>query len=267
MKQLEQIAELLIRYYPPIGNIEHKYKTKVTAIGLLKTANLVNPEFFNPYYERLKSYKALIVDLLENFQLSSSASQDIFTDIIYNVVNDVNLPPDEAYKSPQVIAIMQLVSPKLQDTDKITLYQYSKKFIVSASKENACERMARFIIGKYLTGSQKYDDIATLIVKKCLTEIKQEDVAKKLSESIFNFFVYGYFDHKRVQLIYEIASKQSNRVERHEPFFKLQILSRFIISKVQSYKTTVNFFGPRIDNFDEIKGYFKKKQNISIMFF
>jgi hypothetical protein len=267
MKQLEQIAELLIRYYPPIGNIEHKYKTKVTAIGLLKTANLVNPQFFNPYYDRLKSYKSLIVDLLENFQLSSRASQEIFTDIIYNVVNDVNLPPEEAYKSPHVISLLTLVSPKLADMDTRSLYQYSKKFIVNSGKENACEKMAKYIIDNYISESRKYDDIATLIVKKCLTEIKQEDVAKKLAESIFNFFVYGYFDHKRVQLVYEIASKHKNKVERHEPFFKLQILSRFIISKVQSFKTTVNFFGPRIDNYDEIKDFFKKKQNISVMFF
>ena len=106
-----------------------------------------------------------------------------------------------------------------------------------------------------------------MIVKKCLTGIKQEDVIKKLAGSIYNFLVYGYYDQKRMQLVYEIASKHKNKIERHEPFFKLQILSRFIISTVQSFKTTVNFFGPRIDNFDEIKDLFKKKQSISILFF
>ncbi len=267
MRQLEQIAEFLIKYYPPIGNIEHKYKTKVTAIGLLKTANLINPEFFNPYYGRLKSYKLLIEDLLENFQLSTRASLEIFTDIVYNIVNDVNLSPDEVYKSSHVISLMLLISPKLAGADKNALYNYSKKFIASSLKENTYEKMAKYIIDNFLVSEKQYDDIATLIVKKCLTGIKQEDVLNKLAGSIYNFFVYVNYNQKRMQLVYDISSKHKNKVERHEPFFKLQILARFIISQVQTFKTTVNFFGPRIDNYDEIKSHFKKKQNISIMFF
>ena len=267
MKQLEQIAEFLIKYYPPVGNIEHKYKTKVTAIGLLKTANLTNPEFFNPYYGRLKSYKSLIVDLLENFQLSTVASQEIFTDIVYNIINDVNLSPDEVYKSPSVISLLLLISPKLRELDRNSIYNYSKKFVANTSKENTYEKMGKFIIDNFFAKEDTYDKIATIIVTKCLTGIKQEDVLKKLSESIFNFFVYGYYDQKRMQLRYEIASKHNNKVERHDPFSKLQILARFIISNVQTYKTTINFFGPRIDNFDEIRNYFKKKQNISVLFF
>lgn len=267
MKQLEQIAEFLIKYYPPIGNIEHKYKTKVTAIGLLKTANLINPEFFNPYYGRLKSYKSLIVDLLENFQLSTIASQEIFTDIVYNIVNDVNLSPDEVYKSPSVISLLLLITPKLKVVEKDSIYNYSKKFVANVLKDNTYEKMGKFIIDNFFTKEDTYDKIATIIVTKCLTGIKQEDVLKKLSESIYNFFVYGYYDQKRMQLRYEIASKYKNKIDRHAPFFKLQILARFIISQVQSFKTTINFFGPRVDNFDEIKDHFKKKQNISIMFF
>ena len=190
MKQLEQIAELLIKYYPPIGNIEHKYQTKVTAIGLLKSANLVNPEFYNPYYGRLKSYKSLIIDLLENFQLSTRASQEIFTDIVYNIINDVNLSPEEVHKSPHVISLMFLISPKLADIDKIAVYSYSRKFVTNALNENAYEKMAKYIIDNFLVSENQYDEIATLIVKKCLTGIKQEDVIKKLAGSIYNFFVY-----------------------------------------------------------------------------
>ena len=66
---LDKIADLLIKYFPPIGNIEHKYRTKVTAIGLLKTSNMISQQFYKPYYERLMSYKILVKNLMDNFKV------------------------------------------------------------------------------------------------------------------------------------------------------------------------------------------------------
>ena len=79
---LDMIADILINYYPPIGNIEHKYRTKVTAIGLLKSVKMATPEYLLPFYERLMSYKLLIKNLTDNFMLSTNSSVKIFTQII-----------------------------------------------------------------------------------------------------------------------------------------------------------------------------------------
>jgi hypothetical protein len=45
------------------------------------------------------------------------------------------------------------------------------------------------------------------------------------------------------------------------------MLSRSIISLVNSERTVVNFFGERIQNYDEIRAFFAKNPNITVMFF
>jgi hypothetical protein len=69
---LEKIAELLKTHYSPIKMIETKYRAKVIAIGLLKGALFNSPEFLEPYYHRLLSYKGLIRDHTDNMKLAST---------------------------------------------------------------------------------------------------------------------------------------------------------------------------------------------------
>ena len=84
-RDLENLADLFVIYYQPIQMIEHKYKTKITAVGLLKSANLSSPGYLEPYYQRLKSYKGLIKDHTDNFKLASDITIDILSDMIKNL--------------------------------------------------------------------------------------------------------------------------------------------------------------------------------------
>ena len=264
---LDLIADILIKYYPPIGNIQHKYVTKVTAIGLLKSANITRHEYFLPYYERLKSYKGLVQNLMENFKLTNIVALKIFTEIICAVLEDEKVGPADRHQTPAFLNLTLLLNPKLGERDSAGLLAQSRLLYDSLTNYERCERAAAALIDQHLQAQNRYDDLAQRIVKKCLTEVTQETVLKNLETAVYIFFVYAYFDVRMRQLRFEICYKHNKNVEQIEPFYNLKMLSRAIISLVSSERTIVNFFGERIQNFDEIRSFFSKTPNITVMFF
>jgi hypothetical protein len=264
---LDLIADILIKYYPPIGNIQHKYITKVTAIGLLKSANVTRPDYYAPYYERLKSYKSLVQNLMDNFKMSNIVALKIMCDIIERIRNDEKIDPDERHKSASFLSIVILLNRKLGEGDSTHLLEKSKSLYKNLANAEACEEAAASIIDQCLTDQKKYDELAGRIVRKCLTEVKQEAVLKNLESAVYIFFVYAYFDPRMHQLRYEITFKHNKNFEQLEPFFHLKMLSRSIISLVTDHRTIINFFGEHIQNFDEIRQFFSKNPNITVMFF
>jgi hypothetical protein len=263
---LDLIADILIKYYPPIGNIQHKYVTKVTAIGLLKSANIVKPEYFAPYYERLKSYKGLVQMLMDNFKMTNIVALKIFSEIIGGIVGDEKIDPGKRHKESAFLSLVVLLNPKLGEKDSALLAQ-SRLVYESLCGAGRCEKAAAVIIDQYLPDQGKYDELAQKIVKKCLTEVTQEAVLKNLETAEYIFFVYAYFDARMRQLRYEISYKHNKNIEQLEPFFNVKMLSRSIISLVAEQRTIVNFFGERVQNFDEIRQFFIKNPNITVMFF
>jgi hypothetical protein len=79
--------------------------------------------------------------------------------------------------------------------------------------------------------------------------------------------VYAYFDVRMRQLRFEITFKHKRNIEQLEPFFNVKMLSRAIISMVTAERTIVNFFGEHVQNYEEIRQYFIKNPNITVMFF
>ena len=264
---LDLVADILIKYYPPIGNIQHKYVTKVTAIGLLKSVNIARADYLNPYYQRLKSYKQLVQNLMDNFKMTNIVALKIFTEVIMRIRDDDTFLPDERYKAPHFLSIVILLNPKLGEGDSVHLLETSRKLFQALSTSTRCEETAAAIIDRYLTDQHRYDELAEKIVKKCLTEVTQENVLRQLESAAYSFFVYAYFDVRMRQLRYEITYKHNKNVEQLEPFYHLKMLSRSIISMVGSEKTIVNFFGEHIQNFDEIRQFFVKNPSITVMFF
>ncbi|MEJ2664247.1 MAG: hypothetical protein P8107_09430 [Spirochaetia bacterium] len=267
IEPLEIIAELLIHYYPPIGNLEHKYKTKVTAIGLLKSADMIGTMFYAPYYERLMSYKLLVKNLMDHFKLSRNVTKNIIADVVWKAAHDENTPPDQRYKSPLLIMLMLLLNPEFEKQGKEQIFTVSKNFLANLKDDQACLRIADYIILHFLELDNSFDELAQRIVKKCLTGVKQEQVVQRLEGAIYNFFVYAYFDQPKRQLRYEITYQYKNTKERIDPFFNVKMVARSIISRVGRYKTNVNIFGTRITNYDEIRQFFRKYSNITVMFF
>lgn len=264
---LDLIADILIKYYPPIGNIEHKYITKVTAIGLLKSVNISKPEYVTPYYERLKSYKGLVQNLMDNFKMTNIVALKIFGEIIARIHDDESFLPEDRAESPQFLSIVILLNPNLGAGESVHLLETAKKLHPSLGTMEMCEKTAASIIDRHLADQDRYDELAQRIVRKCLTGVKQEAVLKQLEAAEYVFFVYAYFDVRMRQLRYEITYRHSKNVEQLEPFFHLKMMSRSIISLVGSQRTIVNFFGERIQNYDEIRQFFVKTPHISILFF
>jgi hypothetical protein len=264
---LDLIADILIRYYPPIGNIQHKYVTKVTAIGLLKSANITKPEYFTPYYERLKSYKGLVQNLMDNFKMTNIVALKILSEIIVGIVDDENIHPDERHKSQVFLNLVLLMNPALAAGDSTAVLDQARRVHDALRSVEHCEKAAAAIIDRFLHDQSRYDELAQKIVKKCLTEVTQEAVLKNLETAMYVFYVYAYFDVRMRQLRFEITFKHNRNIEQLEPFFNVKMLSRAIISTVTSERTIVNFFGEHVQNFDEIRQYFLKNPNITVMFF
>jgi len=264
---LEVIANLLIKYYSPIGNIEHKYKTKVTAIGLLKSVNISKQEFLNPYYERLKSYKGLVQNLMDNFKMTNIVALKIFSEIVFRIRNEESIPESERWKSDQFLSLIILLYPALGEGDSVQFLATAKKLYSSLVASEACEKVAATVIDKYLTTQTKYDQLAERIVKKCLTGVKQEAVLRQLEAANYIFFVYAYFDPRKKELRYEITYKHAKNIEQLEPFYNIKMMARAIVSLVNQNRTIINFFGEHIKEYDEIRSLFSKHPWITIFFF
>ena len=163
--------------------------------------------------------------------------------------------------------LMLLLNPEFEKQGKEQIFTVSKNFLANLKDDQACLRIADYIILHFLELDNSFDELAQRIVKKCLTGVKQEQVVQRLEGAIYNFFVYAYFDQPKRQLRYEITYQYKNTKERIDPFFNVKMVARSIISRVGRYKTNVNIFGTRITNYDEIRQFFRKYSNITVMFF
>jgi hypothetical protein len=265
---LNRLAILFIRHYPPIGNIAHKYRTKVTAIGLLKQINLSGNDYYMPYYERLMSYKLLVKDLLDNIRISRENAIKILAALVKNIATTQAIPQLEQFAESDLYGLMLLVNPRLLSAGLEQVYQLCPKFSDLLKDEKNYTKIGQSLLQNYLQTNEQYNTLIQTIIKLCLTRTQQEEVLKRLNAAVYNFFVYYLYDKRQMNYKYEIYVRQNHSLVTHEePLVNTKVLARFIINRVGGYVTTVNFFGPRISNFDEIKELFKKQQNILIMFF
>ena len=263
---LEKIAEIMTWYYRPIQMIEHKYRTKVTAIGLLKSAHLNTPNYLEPYLQRLISYKELIKDHTDNMKMAEETSQMIFK----KIVKDIFKKNQEAGIRQDYVAmnhIITLIYPKYNGYPEKSLGALNQQFLAKYNSDANHEKISTTILGGYLNTSEKYDYLADNIVKKCLTGVTQEEVLRRISTAVYNFFVYGIYSRREATDIYNITLKTRNTVVPMKYFTKIQSLARTIINKVGSYKSTVNFFGKRWDDVQEINKLFRKNANIVVMYY
>jgi hypothetical protein len=264
--ELNKIADILIRYYKPVEMIEHKYRTKVTAIGLLKSANLRTPDYLDPYLERLASYKNLIKDHFDNFKLAKATVVRIFYEILDQVYREIMAVGGQ--KEYQTLDnFIMLTYPRFMDAPEEKLREPRKVFLAKYRTPEAMQRISSQIIDTYLDAPAKYDQLAEQIVKTCLTAVTQEEVFRRIHAAVYNFFVYGIYSRREAADIYTISLKIKEQVIPMKYFTKVSSLARAIINKVGKYMTTVNFFGKIWDSHDEIDKLFEKSLNIKVMYY
>lgn len=265
-KDLEQIADFFITYYQPFQMIEHKYKTKITAIGLLKKVDRSDPIYIDPYYQRLKSYKGLIKDHTDNFKLASDITIDILSMIIKNLF--VNFLRDNKKRDCILLNnLIALMFSKHRTSHESVLRKLRKPFVMKYKTNRAIQYVAEYLLKRYLNSPRKYDMLADIVVKKCLTGVTQEEVMKEIGAAAFNFFIYGIYSRAEVTNIYTITLKTEVGLQQMKYFTKIKSLARAVINMVGDKKTTVNFFGKLFDSIDTIKKLFTKYSNIKVMFY
>ncbi|MBN2532347.1 MAG: hypothetical protein JXB88_05620 [Spirochaetales bacterium] len=265
-KDLEQMADLFIIYYAPIQMIEHKYKTKITAIGLLKSAEMTSPSFLEPYYLRLKSYKGLIKDHTDNFKLASDITIDILSTLIKNLF--INFLRDNKPRDCRLLnQLIILMFPKYRGGQESVLKNLRKSFVTKYRTNRAIQYVAEYILNKYLNTPQKYDMLANMVVKKCLTGVSQEEVGNEIATSAYNFFIYGIYSRTEATNVYNITLKTDVGLQPMKYFTKVQSLARAIINIVGDKQTTVNFFGQLFETYESVKNLFLKYRNIRVLFY
>jgi hypothetical protein len=264
---LEKIAELLKTYYNPIQMIEHKYRTKVTAIGLLKSAMFNTPEYLEPYYHRLLSYKGLIRDHTDNMKLAENIAANIFIDNINTLIENFKRTGRES-DAKLLDLIITLIYPNSENSTDIQKKSMRKSFAEKYNTKQPVAALATYILRNYLNSEEKYDRLADMIVKRCLTGISQEDVSKRIVSADFNYFVYGLYSRAEATNIYNISLRtKDNEVQQLKYFTKSTVLARSVINQAGSKSATVNFFGSLWEPFEEIKKLFLKNTNIVVMFY
>jgi hypothetical protein len=263
---LERIADLFVVYYQPIQMIEHKYKTKITAVGLLKSAELTSPGYLEPYYQRLKSYKGLIKDHTDNFKLASEVTIDILSDMIKNLF--INYLRETQKRDSRLLnQLIMLMYPKYKQSPEEVLAKIRKSFVLKYKTNRAIQFLAEFFLNKYLNEPRKYDMLADMVVKKCLTGVTQEEVGKKIANSVYNFFVYGLYSRIEARNVYNITLKTRDGVQPMKYFTKVQSLARAVINMVGDYHSSVNFFGDLYETYDGVRKLFAKQRNIQVLFY
>jgi hypothetical protein len=265
-KDLEQLADLFIIYYAPIQMIEHKYKTKITAIGLLKSAEMISPSYLGPYYQRLKSYKGLIKDHTDNFKLASDITIDILSTLIKNLF--INFLRDNRARDCRLLnQLITLMFPKYKGSTESIFEKLRKSFVMKYKSNRAIQYVAEYILKTYLNSPAKYDMLADMVVKKCLTGVTQEEVGKEIATSAFNFFVYGIYSRTEATNVYNITLKTHEGIQPIQYFTRIQSLARAIMNIAGDKHATVNFFGQLFDTYENVKKLFAKHSNIRIMFY
>jgi hypothetical protein len=264
--ELNKLADILIKYYRPVEMIEHKYRTKVTAIGLLKSANLRTPDYLDPYLERLASYKGLIKDHFDNFKLSRAVVVRIFYEILDQVYREIMTVGGK--KEYMILDnFIMLMYPRFIDAPEEQLREPRKVFLAKYRTPEAMQKIANQIIGTHLDKPEKYDQLAEQIVKSCLTGVTQEEVFRRIQAAVYNFFVYGIYSRTEATDIYTITLKIKEQVITMKYFTKVTSLARAVINKVGKYMTTINFFGKIWDPYEEIDKLFAKNTNIKVMYY
>jgi hypothetical protein len=263
---LEKIAELLKRYYNPIQMIEHKYRTKVTAIGLLKEAQFNTPEYLEPYYHRLLSYKGLIRDHTDNMKLAENIARSIFTENIKALLENFRRTARES-DAGLLDLVITLFYPNLESATDQQKRAMRKSFSEKYAAEEHAAALGTYVQRNYLDTAEKYDRLADMIVKRCLTGITQEDVSKRISNADYNYFVYAIYSRTEATNIYSITLMHQGEVNPLKYFTKSAVLARSVINQVMTKSATVNFFGQPWEPFDEIKKLFAKSTNIVVMFY
>lgn len=263
---LEKIAELMVAYYNPIQMIEHKYKTKVTAIGLLKQAQLSDPVYIDPYYHRLVSYKGLIKDHTDNLKLIKDIAIKIFAGLLKSLFG--NYMEEASRRDCNLLNyIVCLMSPAQEKKSDDTMKQIRRAFVEKYNKDSALIAVSGYLLNKYLNTPDKYDILADIIVRKCLTGVTQEAVEKKIASSRYNYFIYGIYSKEEAANIYNISLMSDNELKHLKYFIKIKSMAWSIINNVGSCLTTVNFFGKLWDTYSDIEEHFIKNTNITVMFY
>lgn len=263
---LERLGKLLIDYYPPIEIIEHKYRTKVTAVGLLKNAGLNKAQYIEPYYQRLMGYMLLVKDHIDHMKLSLSVSFDVFRQIFQRILNDFT-GREGLRNSSALDMLIELVHPQLVGASLETMKKIREEFVNEFNSHAGINQITTLLHKSYLNSSEMYDLLAQHIVRRCLTGVKQEDIVERLANSVFNYFVYGYHAQREGGFIYEVFLKSKGRLIPKDYFTRVSFLARLVISEAEDHATTVNFFGRVMDEYDEIRMQFSRKPNISVLFF
>ncbi|MBN1699809.1 MAG: hypothetical protein JW881_20000 [Spirochaetales bacterium] len=263
---LDCIANLLIAYYKPIQLIEHKYKTKVIAIGLLKIAQFADAIYLDPYKERLVSYKSLIKDHTDHFKMAEYITINIFSDILNTLF--INYLKANTKKDAQLLdQLIIILNAQYENRAQALIHSVRTGFIQKYRKMSEKRLLAHFLMKKYLNKSENYDLLAAMIVKRCLIGVTQEEVEKRIASSVYNYYIYGIYSRVEVTNIYNITFQTPYGIQPMKYFTKIQSLARSIINTVEENKTTVNFFGKIFDPFIDIEKLFSKCPNITLMYY
>jgi hypothetical protein len=263
---LDCIANLLIAYYKPIQLIEHKYKTKVIAIGLLKIAQFHESIYIDPYKERLVSYKSLIKDHTDNLKMAEHITINIFSDML-NTLFINYLKGNKRIEARLLDNIIVLFNRQYENQSEETMKTARKNFIQKYRRNSAKQLLAHYLINKYLNKPEHYDILAAMIVKRCLIGVTQEEVKRRITSSVYNYYIYGIYSRVEVTNIYNITLQTPDGVQPMKYFTKIQSLARSIINTVGEHKTTVNFFGQIFDPFIEIEKLYSKSPHITLMYY
>ncbi len=266
MDPLEKIAELLKTHYSPIKAIESKYRTKVIAIGLLKNSLFNTPEYLEPYYQRLLSYKGLIRDHTDNMKLAMHISAKILIENISALLESCA----KGGRQPDIALLdtfMSLVYPGCDAAPPEQKRAARGTFLAKYKTKEQVSSLAAYVLRNYLDSADKYDRLADAIVKRCLSSISHDDVAKQVTSSDYNYFVYGIYSRAEATNIYNITLRVRSEVQALKYFTKISVLSRSIINQVGTKSTTINFFGQLWEPLNEIQKLFAKNPNISLLFY
>ena len=266
MDLMECLAEIMIKYYKPIEMIEHKYKTKVTAIGLLKNAQFHDSMYLDFYYQRLVSYKGLIKDHTDNFKLAENIALGTLIKIISDLFSSF-LQSGSYTEVHLVNNVIRLVYPKFIGFSESNMNPVRESFLKKFGRQSAYPSIAKQILKSFFQTPDRFDLLADKIVKMCLVGVSQEEVGKRIKEAIFNFYVYGIYSRLEVRNIYMINMQSKEGIISMKYFTRMASLARSVINKSGDYLSTVNYFGKLWDPYDEVRKLFKKYINIKVMFY
>jgi len=254
---LDLWSSILLKYYNPLIQIEHKYRTKITAVGLLKNAKLSHPRYLSPYAMKLNNYKEL---LDAHWQLNDSMGSinGVYESVLQNMFESVD------YASLNDLTRV-LYSSLEEDSDDE--FRMRKEVFENLQTDDGRKLLSDKLYGLTFFDDTHYNEFIHSLNRICLSGLKQEEVISRIEEVTYNAYLFR-LPSRTMNPSFFLTLQDRSSITKPQDWSCLNTVLRYVKTKIGDYYANVNVFMIEDkETLSKIRNFYESIRNINVMFY